>query len=168
MTVSIIAVVSDNSVIGRNNRLPWRQSTDLKRFKKLTTGHHLLMGRKTYEVSLKMGGGGAYSGMKTYVFSRTWKDRRDPNVEIVSDDAATFVRNLKNRDGKAICCMGGGEFAQSLFEAGVIDEVGLNIHPILLGSGIPLFLEMRQVDLELVECKTIKGGCAYVLYRVKK
>jgi len=49
MTVSIIAVVSDNDVIGRNNRLPWRQSTDLKRFKKLTTGHHLLMGRKTYE-----------------------------------------------------------------------------------------------------------------------
>src|SRR5213593_3221985 len=49
MTVSIIAVISDNSVIGRNNRLPWRQSTDLKRFKKLTMGHHLLMGRKTYE-----------------------------------------------------------------------------------------------------------------------
>lgn len=49
MTVSIIAVVSDNDVIGRNNRLPFRQSTDLKRFKKLTMGHHLLMGRKTFE-----------------------------------------------------------------------------------------------------------------------
>jgi dihydrofolate reductase len=49
MTISIIAIVSDNDVIGRNNRLPWRQSTDLKRFKTLTTGHHLLMGRKTYQ-----------------------------------------------------------------------------------------------------------------------
>ena len=49
MTLSIIAVVSDNNVIGRDNRLPFRQSSDLKRFKALTMGHHLLMGRKTYE-----------------------------------------------------------------------------------------------------------------------
>jgi len=49
MIVSIIAAVSDNGVIGRANRIPWRQSTDLKRLKKLTMGHHLLMGRKTFE-----------------------------------------------------------------------------------------------------------------------
>jgi dihydrofolate reductase len=49
MTVSIIAAVSDNNVIGRNNRVPWRLSTDLKRFKALTMGHHVLMGRKTFE-----------------------------------------------------------------------------------------------------------------------
>jgi dihydrofolate reductase len=65
--------------------------------------------------------------------------------------------------------MGGGELARALFEANVIDEVGLNIHPVLLGSGIPLFLEMKcQIDLELVDCKTLKGGCVYVLYRVKR
>ena len=49
MTISFIAAVSDNDVIGRDNKLPWRQSADLKRFKKLTLGHHLLMGRKTYD-----------------------------------------------------------------------------------------------------------------------
>ena len=49
MIVSIIVAVSDNNVIGRNNRVPWRQSTDLKRFKTLTMGHHLLIGRKTYD-----------------------------------------------------------------------------------------------------------------------
>jgi len=49
MTISIIAAVSDNNVIGRDNRIPWRQSTDLKRLKKLTMGHHFLMGRKTFE-----------------------------------------------------------------------------------------------------------------------
>jgi dihydrofolate reductase len=48
MTLSIIAILSANNVIGRGNRLPFRQSTDLKRFKSLTMGHHLLMGRKTY------------------------------------------------------------------------------------------------------------------------
>lgn len=49
MTVSIIAAVSDNDVIGRNNDLPWRQSSDLKRLKQLTMGHHMLMGRRTWE-----------------------------------------------------------------------------------------------------------------------
>jgi len=49
MTLSIIAAVSDNDVIGRGNRIPWRQSTDLKRLKSLTMGHHMLMGRKTFQ-----------------------------------------------------------------------------------------------------------------------
>ena len=63
---------------------------------------------------------------------------------------------------------GGGDLARSLFEAGVIDEIVFNIHPVLLGSGIPLFHKMkRQIDLELIECKPFKNGCVYVLYRVK-
>ena len=50
----------------------------------------------------------------------------------------------------------------------LIDEIGFNIHPVLLGSGIPVFHEMdRQIDLELLECKTLKGGCVMVTYRVK-
>jgi dihydrofolate reductase len=49
MIVSIVVAVSDNNVIGRGNRVPWRQSADMKRFKALTLGHHLLMGRKTFE-----------------------------------------------------------------------------------------------------------------------
>ena len=49
MRLSIIAALSTNNVIGRDNQVPWRLSTDLKRFKALTMGHHLIMGRKTYE-----------------------------------------------------------------------------------------------------------------------
>lgn len=49
MTLSCIAAVADNGVIGRDNDLPWRLSADLQRFKKLTTGHWIIMGRKTFE-----------------------------------------------------------------------------------------------------------------------
>lgn len=45
----MIAALASNGVIGRNNQLPWRLSEDLKRLKKLTMGHHLIMGRRTYE-----------------------------------------------------------------------------------------------------------------------
>jgi dihydrofolate reductase len=130
----------------------------------------VVMGRKTYEVALKMskGKGNPYPGMKAYVFSRTLKPGAGDHVEIVSTDAAEFVRELKARDGRDICVMGGGLLAKPLFEADLIDEVGFNIHPVLLGSGVPLFYEMnRQIDLELIDCKPFKNGCVYVSYRVK-
>jgi len=129
----------------------------------------VLMGRKTYEVALRSGqGAGAYPGVQTYVFSWTLKEDPNGGVTIVSGDAADFVRDLKQRDGKDICLMGGGELARSLFGAGLIDEIGFNIHPVLLGSGIPLFHPMsRQIDLELRECRAFKNGCVLVSYRVK-
>jgi len=77
------------------------------------------------------------------------------------------VKKLKRAKGKGICLFGGGELAKSLFEAGLIDEVVLNIHPVLLGSGIPLFHEMkRQIDLDWLDCKVLKGGYVVVSYRV--
>jgi dihydrofolate reductase len=131
----------------------------------------IVMGRKTYEAALKMSKGkdNLYSGVKSYVFSRTLKPAQQGPLEIVSGDAVPFVRKLKEGSGKDICVMGGGKLARALFEAGLIDEIGFNIHPVLLGSGIPLFHEMkRQIDLELLDCKPFKNGCVYVSYRVKR
>lgn len=131
----------------------------------------MLMGRKTYEVSKKMNPSGKkyHADMKTYVFSRTLEPgEQDDGVEIVSENVEEFVRGLKEQEGKDICLMGGGDLARTLFEAGLIDEFGLNIHPVLLGSGIPLFHNMKkQIDLELIECRPFKNGCVYVLYKVK-
>jgi dihydrofolate reductase len=135
----------------------------------------MVMGRKTYDVSLKMAPPddaaikSMYGDMRTYVFSRTLAPGVTKNgFEITAGDPGEFVRKLKQDDGKDILVMGGGHLAKSLFEAGVIDEIGFNIQPVLLGSGIPLFHEMsRQIDLELLECRQLKTGCVYVYYRVK-
>lgn len=127
----------------------------------------IVMGRRTYEVSQKMGGGPGHPGVKTYVLSRTLKKIKAEGVNLVSEDAADFVRKLKNEEGKDICVLGGGLLAKSLFEAGLIDEVGINVHPVLLGSGIPLFHEMKkQIDLKLVKCQQLKNGCVYLVYNV--
>ena len=129
----------------------------------------ILMGRKTYEVGRRLSKGRSGTpGMTTYVFSRTLQPDSDENVTIVADDAARFVKQLKYRNGKDICLMGGGELARPLFEADLIDEVGFNIHPVLLGSGIPAFHQMsRQINLELVTSRAFKNGCVLVTYRVK-
>ena len=129
----------------------------------------MLVGRKTYEVMQSMGpaGGGDTGGITTYVFSRTLPSVT-PGAHLVADDAGEFVRALKTKPGKGICLMGGGELAQSLFAAGVIDEVGLNVHPVLLGAGVPFFRDPgRRIPLALAESRVIDGGCVLSTYRVE-
>ena len=136
----------------------------------------LVMGRKTYEVMLAAGET-SYPGATNYVFTRSAKKAaalrkrvgKKANVQIVSDDAATFVGQLKSTTGKGIVVFGGGELATSLFQADLIDEVVLNVHPIILGSGIPLFQPMkRQIDLELLKAKRLKNGCIVLSYRIQR
>jgi dihydrofolate reductase len=134
----------------------------------------MIMGRKTYEVMKQYApkdkkAKNPYGDMKTYVFSRTLKSGEKDGIEIRSDDPGKFVKKLKKEKGKDIMIMGGGELARDLFDAGVIDVIGFNIHPVLLGSGIPLFHPMKkQINLELVECRPFKNGCVYVYYNVKR
>jgi dihydrofolate reductase len=88
-------------------------------------------------------------------------------VQLVTGDAVEFVRNLKRQPGKGICLMGGGELAQSFLTAGVLDRIALNIHPILLGSGIPVFRDPGlRLQLTLTECRPIEGGCILANYKV--
>lgn len=49
MTISIVVAISENKAIGKNNQLLWYLPADLKHFKSITTGHSVIMGRKTYE-----------------------------------------------------------------------------------------------------------------------
>ena len=129
----------------------------------------VLFGRKTWQGAAARGGGGAMPGVSAYVCSRTLSAVPGGGAELVQEDAGAFVRALKARPGKDILVMSGGNLARSLFEAGVIDEVGLNIHPVLLGSGIPAFLDAgMRINLELKECRQMDGGCVLVTYRVRR
>ena len=120
----------------------------------------ILMGRKTYEVSAAQTKPARKEiskpkqqkepAMRTYVFSRTLTAIHGPGIELVKGDAVEFVRDLKQRPGNIICLMGGGELAQSLIAADLVDKIGLNIHPILLGSGIPTFRAFKPAPEALL------------------
>jgi dihydrofolate reductase len=133
----------------------------------------ILMGRKTWQVAQASAADGSQPSdgglpeMQTYVFSRTLESLADPNAKLVRDDAAGFVRKLKKQSGGDICLMGGGELARSLFDADLIDEVGLNIHPVLLGGGVPMFpAPGPHVGLELLDSRVISGDCVLANFRV--
>lgn len=80
MTLSIIVAMSKNSVIGKDNKIPWRLSEDLKRFKQITMGHPIVMGRKTYSSI-----GKPLLGRENIVITR------DPNCSI---EGVRMVHNL--------------------------------------------------------------------------
>jgi dihydrofolate reductase len=140
----------------------------------------IFMGRKTYEFALGHSPKpkrkskkatpkrSSKPSMRSYVFSRTLKAGEDEDLNIISEKTGEFVRNLKTQAGKDIWLMGGGELAKSLLAENLVDEISLNVHPVLLGAGIPLFPGLsKQIDLELLECKAHQNGCVQLTYRVK-
>lgn len=134
----------------------------------------ILMGRKTfvpvaasYAAGKAQGAAPGASTMRTIVFSRTLTAADAPGVELVGGDAVAFVRDLKQQPGGGIVLMGGGELAASLLAADLVDRVGLNVHPILLGAGVPAFPDPgRRTALTLSECRPIDGGCILAIYEV--
>jgi len=161
----------DGFMAGPSGSLDWLHfSKDVQRqiAKSWAAADAVLFGRKSWAASAGTGGGGSMPGVKSYLFSRTLSDA-PPGIELVRGDAGAFVRDLKEQSGKDILVMSGGDLANSLFKAGVIDEVGLNIHPLLLGAGVPAFLDTAlRIGLELLECRPIDGGCVLVNYRVTR
>jgi dihydrofolate reductase len=104
----IVALTANERVIGRAGGLPWRLSADLKRFKRLTMGHHLVMGRKTFDSI-----GRALPGRTSVVITR--RPREWPQREgIVYADSLAAALNLCGDDPEVFVVGGGEIFAEAL------------------------------------------------------
>lgn len=121
----------------------------------------VIMGRRSWDKYQEMSPkntANPYSGMQTYVFSKSLEDSGAEGVEIVGGDIEGFVKELKHAEGKKIWLSGGGELAAAFLELDLVDELYLGVTPILLGSGIPLFPEFnREIPLRLVENNTCQN-----------
>src|SRR5262245_49494679 len=106
MRVSLIVAMARNRVIGRDGRLPWRLPTEQQRFKALTMGHHIIMGRKTWESI-----GRPLSGRVSVVVTRN-NAYTAPGATVVHslDEALMLARS----DPEAFVIGGGELYAQAL------------------------------------------------------
>lgn len=88
-------------------------------------------------------------------------------ARVFGGDIAEGIRELKAESGKPIVAIGGAGFMKSLIATGLIDEYHLGIHPVTLGSGLPIFtsLEMPRY-LKLVAVKTFPKGVIAITYSV--
>ena len=124
-----------------------------------------LLGRKTYDASLKMGGSFGGYKMKFYVFSHSQPQGERNGVTFTNDSPATVVAAIRKKPGKNIWMMGGGELAREFLKEDLVDELYLGIVPVLLGEGISLFPSgFPQRDFALLENKTFSQGLISLKY----
>ncbi len=108
MDISLVVAVAENGVIGKDNRLLWRLSADLQRFRRLTSGHCILMGRKTYESI-----GKPLPNRTSLIVSR------DENLKIegceVFNEVAKAIDYAKQQNETELFIIGGGDiFTQTI------------------------------------------------------
>ena len=124
----------------------------------------VILGRKTYEQVLTFGEF-PYSGKECYVFTRTPVKGRDDRVVFVDQDPAVLIGRLRERPGRNIWLVGGAALAREFAVRDLIDEYIISVHPLILGSGIPLCKEpYPPARLTLVDCTTFPSGLVQLTY----
>lgn len=103
MIISLIVALSENRVIGVNNQLPWNISEDLKRFKKITSGHSIIMGRKTFESIGKV-----LPNRTNIIITRNKNYQMDGTAVVASLEEA-FALAKKSPGAEEAFVIGGGE-----------------------------------------------------------
>ena len=126
----------------------------------------LLMGRKTYETAKAMGGGPGMPGVTCIIASRTLRPEDCPGVAVIGDGLADRVRELRAGSGKDIWLFGGGVLFRSLLDAGLVDDVGVAVMPVLLGGGVPLLAVGDRASLRLMGSKIYRSGIVSLEYAV--
>lgn len=118
MIVSAVVAVSENGVIGKDNQLPWRLPSDLKFFKQLTTGHVVIMGRKTFESI-----GKPLPNRRNLVISRN-PDYPAEGVEVFTSLVAALKACLGEDE---VFVIGGATIYEKAFDLDLVDRIYMTI-----------------------------------------
>ena len=116
--ITLIAAIGKNNALGKNNDLIWHLPADLKRFRQLTTGHHMIMGRKTYESI-----GKPLPNRTTIIVSR--------NPEYFQEGCLT-ASSLENaiqiaKNEEVICIVGGEQIYRKALENNLVDALDITL-----------------------------------------
>ncbi|SMC40665.1 dihydrofolate reductase family protein [Pedobacter africanus] len=169
-----LAITLDGYIEGPNGEYDWcftDQDYGLNEFFKRIDA--IFIGRKSYEMMQQYSesvDGEVVPGMPAfteYVFSTTLKAVKE-GATLVSGDSISEARRLKNLPGKDIWLFGGASLFSALMKEGLVDELWLSVHPILLGSGKTLFGKQGgRRKLSLLESKTYDTGLVSIRYSVE-
>ena len=161
-----VAVTLDGYIEGPNGEYDWCM-TDQDYGMTAFYGRvdSMLIGRKSYELMTSLGDAAmpGFPKLKEYVFSRTLTEVK-PDAVLINENASAAVQRIKNEPGKDIWLFGGSSLFTSLFNEGLVDEIWLSVHPILLGGGKLLFNDIQKTALTLTDSKTYSTGLVSLTY----
>jgi dihydrofolate reductase len=131
----------------------------------------MLMGRRTYEAFAALWPAQTgdcadrLNSMPKYVFSSTLEKADWNNSTIVSGDVVSEVAKLKQLDGRDLVIYGHGLLGRTLLEHGLLDELRVALHPVIVGRGALLFREGERTALELVATRHRDNGVVVLTYQ---
>lgn len=168
-----LAITLDGYIEGPNGEYDWcftDQDYGLNEFFERIDS--IFIGRKSYEMMQQhsdSSSGEAIPGMPAltaYVFSKTLTSVKEGAV-LISGDSIAEARRIKSQPGKDIWLFGGASLYDALMKEGLVDELWMSVHPILLGSGKRLFREQDiRIKLRLLESKTYETGLVSIRYGI--
>ena len=166
-----LAVSLDGYIEGPNGEFDWCFADEdhgmSALFKRIDS---TFMGRKTYELALAMQDQipPGFPKFKEYVFSNTLENAGE-GVMIIKGDIKKEVEKIKKKKGKDIWLFGGADLISSLMNLQLVDEIILAVHPVVLGSGKPLFQDIKERTwLTLTDHKIYPNGLALLTYTVNR
>ncbi len=165
-----VAVTLDGYIEGPNGEYDWcftDQDYGMSAFFQQIDS--LFIGRKSYELMLKLGDNAmpGFPKLKEYVFS-TRLNQVKPGAVLIKENIKHEVEKIKKETGKDIWLFGGASLTSSLLKLGLVDQMNLAVHPLILGSGKPLFTGIQnKIALELIETKTYSSGLVNLSYAIK-
>jgi dihydrofolate reductase len=159
---------------GRSDWHPPYHSDELERYKldEVMEAEAQLLGRVTYEgfaaawssVEDEEGFAEKMNTMPKYVASSTLTEPTWENTTVLTGDATAAVRELKSGDGGPLLIGGSGRLVRTLIADGLVDELRLIVHPIVVGEGARLFDGSSDVPLSLIEAKPLDSGIVILVY----
>jgi dihydrofolate reductase len=163
-----LAVSLDGFIEGPNGEFDWcmaDQDYGLMDF--MNRIDSIFIVRKSYELILQMGEN-PYPDKLKYVFSRTLKNVGG-NTKLISQNIEEEVKNIIDQDGKDIWLYGGANLVTSFLNTGLVDEIQLAVHPILLSKGKSLFKDIKERKyFKLIDTKTYSSGLVQLFYQTDK
>jgi dihydrofolate reductase len=120
----------------------------------------VFIGRKSYEVAQAMGDAATagFPKLNEYIFSTTLDTVKDGAI-LIKKNVREEIEKIRNEKGKDIWLFGGAKLITSLLKLGLVDELWLSVHPIILGTGKPLFSDISErIHLKLIHCQTYSTG----------
>lgn len=173
-----LAVTLDGFIEGPNGEVDWCiMESDMGFTNFLNQIDTILYGRKSYDLW------GQYipknddsdnekeiwklvHSKKKYVFSRTQKES-DNQAILINDNIVEEVNKLKKKPGRDIWLYGGASLITTFIKLGLVDEFRLSVHPVILGEGKPLFIDIKEkVNLRLIDTKRFYSGVVQLCYHL--
>lgn len=171
-----LAVTLDGFIEGKNGEVDWCiMDAEMGFTDFLNQIDTILYGRKSYELwgqfTPEMGHADAEKefwdlvhSKEKYVFSRTQKGT-DNKAIFINDRIQEEVNQIKNKPGKDIWLYGGASLITTFINVGLVDEFRLSVHPVVLGEGKPLFVDIKErLNLKMVHARTFSSGVVQLIY----